>query len=151
MDHVVPHLQLIEVLDLLALVEPLGALLLFLRAEDVRLGEHHEFQQRILESFVYMAVIGHHLPGLDLPQGIFCVDGGEFLIPQVLRQALCPGAGAGQQQDTVTVSAEHLQIPHQSLEAVVVGSHVPGGHVHLPVGLEIPLCLHGGQGDHAAL
>ncbi len=150
MHHVVPHLQLIEILDFLALVQFPGPLLFFLRAKDVRLRKHHKFQQRIFEALVYMAVAGKHLPGKHLPHGILRIYGGNLLITQILRQPLCPHAGTGQKQHSVVVSPKQLQVLHQRLKAVVVGGHVTGRHIRPDVRPEIAPGIHSGEGNYAS-
>ncbi len=120
MHHIIPHLQLIEILDFLTLIELLGLFLLFLRTENVCLRQHHELQHGILEALIHMTVTGDHLPRQYFPQRIFRIHCGNLLVPQILRQALCPGPGAGQQENPVPVLFKQLQILHQCLEAVVI-------------------------------
>ena len=91
MDHIVSHLQLGEALDLPALV---GAALLFLLylPENVCLRDDLELQQRVLVPLPHVAVGGHDLPRLHLPVHLVAVKAAQIVVPQILRQALCPGS-----------------------------------------------------------
>ena len=145
MHHIVPHLQLVEVLDLLPLIELLSLFPLFFRPEDIRLRQHHELKHGIFKALVYVSVICDHLPGLHLPQGILRIDRRKLLIPQILRQTLGSGSGTGQQKHPIAASLESGQILHQSLEAIVIRGHVPCRQIDLTVCLEIPSGLHSGN------
>ena len=97
-----------------------------------------------------MAIVGQDFPRLHFPHGVFRVYCRQFLVPQVFRQALCPGPGTGQKQHPVSVAAEHFQVSHQRLKTVVIGSHIPGRRIGPSVCLKIPFGIHGGNRDHAA-
>ena len=91
MNHIIPDLQLIEVLDLLPLIELFLRLLFLLRAENIRLREDNEADHRIFKALRHMTVIGQHLARLNLSEGILRVHCRDVLVPQILREPFCPG------------------------------------------------------------
>ena len=88
--HIVAHLKFLKIMDLLALIQFLFLLFLF-RAKNIRLCDHHIFDQRIFKPFVHVAVIGQNLPGLHFPKGVLRIDCCQLIFPQILRQPFRPG------------------------------------------------------------
>ena len=151
MHHIIPYPQLVEIVDFLALVDFFLLLFLLLRAKDIALRDHDEFQQRILEPFQYPAVVSHHFPRLHLPHGILRIKGADLLLLQILRQPLRPGPGTGKQQDAVTLFLITGQISHQCLKTVIIGRQTSCLDIKFPVRLEQRVFpVHHGKRHHPA-
>ena len=102
MDHIIADVQFRKARDLLSAVPcPLFPLSLLLFAENIRLGNDREADQRILESAARMAVEDDDLPLLHLVILIFRVKCRHIEPRKILRKTLRPRARTGQNDHPV--------------------------------------------------
>ena len=137
-NHIISHRKLGKALDLLALVGLLAFLFLMVLAENIALGDHHKFDQRIFKAPVNISAGCHDLPRLRHPVHILRIKGCDTVFREICRQPLGSCPGTRQKNHPVALFFPAGQIFHQKLEAVVVGIDASYGHAELVHDLKMP-------------